>query len=182
MPHSTDTVVPFSQKSAERDPLTGLAAYETFSSRCREAIEYAEAQNRIAAIHLVRIGNVRDVIIESGPHYGEEYLRKLALRLYGMLSADKLLARLRGETFGLLQGGLKGDGPALYITRRVCECLEAPFEVMDQNVEAAVHIGTALYRGADGETYEDVISAAWLALDEARQKPAGSCVVYGEKD
>ncbi len=156
--------------------MTGLPDKDFFFGCCRDAVL---DENSLTAIHLLYIGNLKDVIMEHGLHVGEGVLKNVSNRLYGVLSSNRTFARLEGETFGVLQQDVEHVGHVLYVSRRIFETLKDPVDIMGHQINVEMNIGVAFYPD-HGKTWEDVHHNAALALEKARQEGIEQFVVYEE--
>jgi len=125
------------------------------------------------ALFFLDLDGFKSINDTFGHKAGDALLRKVAERLTGLLSAmdngagTPLLARIGGDEFVAILPGIYGEGSARDVARGMIETLRAPFSLGADHASVGASIGIALYP-ADGETYEDLLVNADLAMYAAK--------------
>jgi GGDEF domain-containing protein len=170
---NTEITAPENDK--ERDNVTGLPTVEVFLKRCDDLVQARgsdSAEPEPFAVHLLQIANIGDIVVEHGLPQAEAYLRGVSTRLYGLLTGDKILARIDGDVLGLLQSNLRHSGDARYLSRRACEVLQEPVVVDKMTIPVELR-STIVKFPEDAMTAKELLDAALIQLDEEQVK--GQC-------
>jgi len=155
---------------AHLDPLTGLANRGVLSRRIMECI----ATDDDAAILLVDLDGFKDINDTLGHSAGDAVLREISRRITDCARPLDTVARLGGDEFAVLlpsspdQRTIAGEADCLLST------LSAPITLDDRTVHVGASIGIALFP-RDGRHAEDLLSAADLALYQAKDEGRNCC-------
>ena len=158
---------------ARHDPLTDLANRVLFREELDLAITALESDNRNFALHLIDLDHFKVVNDTYGHPVGDQLLKDVAQRLQQTVRRNDLIARLGGDEFAILQTGVVRDLQAGYLAERLCKTLNTPFEIDGHSVRIGASIGVAI-APADGNTNQDLLKAADLALYTAKGEGRGT--------
>jgi len=158
------------RSSAGRDPLTGLAARETFLERLGVEMREASSTGRPLAVVIADVDHLRKVVDTHGREAATGVLKKLAGVLRTIVRDEDPVARLEDDDFAVILSGL-GRGSARQIAARLRSNVERTrFTTLwdpDVTFGVTLSLGAASYpTDADNET--DLLSRAHEALNEAR--------------
>ena len=106
-----------------RDPVTGLPDASTFHARVGEEIARARRHGLPVSVVLVDVDHFGALNARYGREAGDATLGEVALMLRLQLRETDIVARLGGDTFGLLLPETAA-GPALRCAQRVTRALE----------------------------------------------------------
>ena len=118
----------------------------------------------------------RNVNESYGPDVGDALLRAVTERLAGQLRGGDVLARIGGDEFAILVGGM--DAPsAMRFAQRLREALQQPFDLDGLGVQVDVRVGIAgraldAPPGTAQAAAHTLVQEAALALDAARHTPS----------
>lgn len=147
---------------AYRDQLLGIPNRLSFLQTIEDHLQKQTPELQIVLIDLDQFSALNDTI---GTENGDTLLKQIATRLQNS-HRDQLVARISGDTFGLL-------GPLNVIScESVMACFEDPFEV-----EGAVHSLSATQGQvvlAGQKAAKEVLAQASTALKRAKQTLRGS--------
>jgi diguanylate cyclase (GGDEF)-like protein/PAS domain S-box-containing protein len=150
---------------AHLDPLTGLPNRGVLSRRIVECVASADQ----AAVLLIDLDGFKDVNDTLGHSAGDAVLKEIGRRILGCSRDIDTVARLGGDEFAILMP----KAPQCGTIGQEADCLLArlaePIEVEGQTVHLSGSIGISLYP-ADGAHAEDLLSAADLALYQAKNE------------
>lgn len=157
----------------ENDASTGLHNRAWLMARLEEAV--ARETGRQGAFNLLRIGMDGYNAFQAlhGHAATEAVLRIQAERVREMLPRGAALARIEGGEMALLHEQNALAESAERLARRVLETLRAPVPVGQAARRLAFSIGLAGYP-QDGETPDELMTAADLALLRARDSRRGA--------
>ncbi len=157
--------------NALHDALTGLPNRALLLERIGSAI----AAGRPVALLYLGIGNFQSISEHYGAACSDQMLQQLSQRLQGSLRPGDSLARLLADEFLLLLEHADSDS-AVAIADRLQQRLAQPLRVVNVEMALDCRIGIAAYP-LDGETAEELVRRAGIAMHDAAQLP-GRLQVY----
>lgn len=154
---------------ARRDPLTGLRNRRGFIELARPMLQKAADGEGPVSLLLIDVDRFKQVNDLFGHEAGDEVLCAIARRIGGWESPLCAVARLGGEEFALLVGGLDGFGLA-----RFAESVRAAIAACDHtdavgDMRVTVSIGTAAVADKQGSSFRDLYRRADEALYKAKR-------------
>ena len=78
------------------------------------------------------------------PHVGDELLKTVAGRLRNCVREVDTVARVGGDEFAIIQVGVERPTDTALLARRICEAIEAPYELNGHAVMVDTSIGIAI--------------------------------------
>ncbi len=163
--------------AGNRDSVTGLPNEAAFIAQSRAILADKGGVGR-AALQVIKVQNLTDIIMADGLRAGEDVLKIVSGRLYGLLQNDKLFGRLGSDCLGLLQKDIAHEGHISYLARRVLESLERPVIARAQPRHIRAHIGIALYP-EHGKSWDELYAHALLAVEKGAQQFDSGYRLYG---
>jgi diguanylate cyclase (GGDEF)-like protein len=165
--------------AALTDALTKMPNRAAMTAMIADALRRRapEAGREFAVLFLNfdRFKRVNDLF---GSTVGDSLLSLLGARLSGVLRAgESTAARVGGDEFVVLLGGLAGSEEALAIAHRVIDVLGRPCLVAGQSLTCSVSAGLLLGGVADGDA-DAVIRDAGIAMVEAKRQGGGRFVAF----
>jgi diguanylate cyclase (GGDEF)-like protein len=161
------------ERSARRDPTTGLANRSAFLSELDDALS-AEGPTS-PAILLLGVEGLRLVNESTGRTAGDELLRAIAERLQRLLRQGDTCAWTDGD-FAVLVEDVTVEPPAA-VAARLVKALRLSFQHSSEHeTTIGVNAGVAIARG--GERAETVLRNAEIALSRAKQIGNGSVELF----
>jgi diguanylate cyclase (GGDEF)-like protein/PAS domain S-box-containing protein len=171
------------QKAAEdalrhqacHDPLTGLPIRPFLLDRLRESLaDLARVPGSLALIYL-DIDRFKVINDSLGHEIGDHVLLTVAARLEGLLRSEDTLARIGGDEFVMLCGGLSGETEAVAMADHCRAVLNEPVAwdrgELVLSVSAGVALATTLSVDRDS-LLRDAEAAMYRAKDEGRSRSA----------
>jgi diguanylate cyclase (GGDEF)-like protein len=162
------------------DALTGLTNRAALESFGREAIASAAGWLGVCALMLIDIDGFRSVNELLGHARADAFLQEVARRLREAAPPGDLVARLGADEFAVMLVGLPDAAAAQAHATGMCARLRAPLDCEAGGPSMSVSIGVSCFPG-DGETFDDLLRTATVALGEAK-KCGGSSVRAYERD
>ena len=150
---------------AHLDPLTGLANRSVLSRRIMECVATADQ----AAILMIDIDGFKDVNDTLGHSAGDAVLREISRRISDCARPVDTVARLGGDEFAIVMPRAPNRGAIGEEADCLLSALAEPIMVDGHALHVSGSIGIALYP-ADGNHAEDLLSAADLALYQAKSE------------
>jgi len=159
------------------DILTDLPNRRYFMERLENAIRQAKSSSENLAILLIDIDRFKNINEAFGQLVGDLALKELSKRISKVLRSRDILARFGNDEFAVLAFDIKSKEDAIHIIRRIRSQLERPFEVEDKEIFITVSIGISLFP-QDGQTSEEILSAANSALQDVKSKGGNGFEFY----
>ena len=162
---------------ALHDGLTGLANRVLFRDRVEHAVERCRRNGGQVAILFVDLDDFKTLNDTHGHARGDEVLTAAATRVSEALRPSDTAARLGGDEFAVLIEDVVDEADALAVAMRLADALRRPLPLGHSTVRVAASIGVAL-GGAGGETTEDLLRNADVAMYAAKQTSRGGAEVF----
>jgi diguanylate cyclase (GGDEF)-like protein len=155
-----------------RDAVTGLANRQTFLTQLARRVVDAGPDEAFAllCIDLDRFTEVNDSL---GHPIGDQVLKVVAGRLRRRLRALDGVARLDGDEFAILLGGLAADDNLQAIAQRLSRAVEQRIIIGSHEIHLGCSIGIARYP-ADATDATALLRRADLALNDAKRSGRGT--------
>lgn len=161
------------QHYASHDDLTGLLNRREFQQRLKALVDTARMHGGQHALIYVDLDQFKVVNDTCGHQAGDELLRRLGVRLQGLIQGQDVIARLGGDEFGVLLHDVPIE-QVMELAESLCDVVSAyRFDWEDRSFEVTASIGV---RAINAETVsaEDVLSAAdaacYVAKDQGRNR------------
>src|SRR5262249_22417447 len=163
---------------AEYDALTGLANRNTLHAQLCARIAQAETQGSEVALLVIGLDRFQLINNSLGHAYGDKVLCAAANRLRGLIENDDLVARLSGDEFAIVIGGLDAAGRAATLPDRAHLAFrEDPLSVGTRQQVVRISVGLAVYPDASA-TAEELLANAHLAMCRAKVARRGMHVRF----
>ncbi len=154
---------------AVHDNLTGLPNRELFMDRMHAAIARARAEGlgrpSVLIIDLDRFKQVNDSI---GLSAGDSILLTIARRVSRQLKPQDSLARLNGDTYGLLLLSEQSADRVAAFADAVRRAVRSPITFGEREVFLTASVGIAIYE-ADNTGAADLVREADMAMNHAKR-------------
>ena len=172
------------KQRALTDPLTGLPNRVLFEDRLAHACKSrdraagrpgadAVAKFAVLFIDLDGFKPVNDVL---GHAAGDQVLQEAALRLRIAGRDNDTVARIGGDEFMLLAGGVAGVADATALADRLVKRLARPFDIDGRRVHVSASIGVVLY--PDHGQREQLVIRADAAMYAAKRAGGNTRAVF----
>ena len=173
---------------AERQPridsLTGVANRAGLIARLEARLEAGEAardwasiEERRLALVFIDLDRFKTINDRLGHAAGDELLRRVALRLRGLVSSQTHVARLAGDEFTLLFEGPGARDAALDTAQAILEMMRRPLELGSDRLYMSASIGLALYP-EDETSVDGLLGAADRAMYQAKARGGAQIVAF----
>ena len=182
------------QQLAFVDTVTELPNRERFRQEAEEAAKSNAANNLVGAVISIDVDKFVSVQETLGQVAGEELLGHVAERLSAAVRASDrivrlqtciarpaLLARTGNSEFAVLVPDANDPTEAGRFAQLVTAGLRQPFELGSHRIMLGASAGIAVFPH-DGETGEEVLRSAELALSHARNGGRGRSVFYSQNE
>lgn len=164
-------------RTANHDPLTGLANRALFQSRLEEALRNAEISVAGVGLLLLDLDDFKDVNDTLGHAVGDLLLRETAHRLSRFVGKGDTVARLGGDEFAIILAEMAGAPDATTRARAIVEALRVPFQHEERALSTAASIGVAAFPEHHRDPIE-LMKDADIALYRAKEQGRSQAVMY----
>lgn len=160
------------------DPLTGLLNRRGFFEHAEEKIANFKAQpNTGFTLVVIDLDGFKRINDAMGLRSGDKILASSAARLQSCLKSSDVVARLGGDTFGVILQATSLEEHVIAIGARIVSTLGAFFEIDNTPLRLGASLGISTYPG-DGNDLPTLMRNAELALDRARAGGGGRYVFF----
>lgn len=167
---------------ATHDALTALPNRSAFTDAIDRAVTTSLAGGRHAAVLLLDIDRFREVNDTLGHGSGDEVLVALADRLRTAFRDGEVVAALGGGEFGLVVGGVDGDGRARELASELRARVAEPVRLGGGlSIEVHGSVGVAL-APEHGDAAAGLVQRADVAMYAAKRAGTGVEVYRAELD
>jgi diguanylate cyclase (GGDEF)-like protein len=124
------------------------------------------------AVLYVDLDEFKSVNDRHGHAAGDAVLSESARRMTDVIRDGDVVARLGGDEFGVLLAELAEEEDAVRVAKRLLNALERSIWLRQQPVHVGASIGIAIFP-RDGQTYEEVMKHADIAMYRAKAEQVG---------
>ncbi|NJD87616.1 MAG: EAL domain-containing protein [Betaproteobacteria bacterium] len=163
--HAESTI----RRLAYYDPLTELPNRRLFMDRFGHAVAAAERAGTSLALLYLDIDRLKNVNDSLGHAVGDALIRAVAARISEAVRREDTVARLEGDEFAILVGGVRDATDTARIVESLALALGRPFVAREHELFVTCSIGVALYP-QDGTDIEQINRCADIALHQAKAR------------
>ena len=165
-------------KEASYDSLTHLPNRRLITDRLKQAIAFADRNNKKMAILFIDLDGFKKVNDVHGHHVGDWLLIEVSTRIQYCLRATDTVGRLGGDEFVVVL--LDIDGNAEDVANKIRTKLKEPF-AMDNGVVLNItsSIGVAIYL-QDAKNQTMLMECADKAMYEAKKRGRNKVVMFDD--
>lgn len=162
------------KQQAHYDALTGLANRNLFTKIAHKQLASARRERSGMAILAIDLDNFKPVNDQLGHGTGDLVLKEVAKRINSNIRSSDMASRQGGDEFFVLMVGADPD-LATEFAKRLITALSQPYPGVPIRISAS--LGIATYPTC-GESMDDLLLHADLALYEAKRKGKSCVVMY----
>lgn len=133
------------QQLATHDQLTGLPLPSLAADRLQVALHAARRAGKKVALLFIDLDDFKRVNDTLGHEAGDHALKEIARRLLKSIRAEDTAARVGGDEFIVVVGGLPDDRVPAQIAERAIRAISAPIDYAGQQTSVGVSIGIGLF-------------------------------------
>ncbi|MEQ1557051.1 MAG: diguanylate cyclase, partial [Gallionella sp.] len=153
---------------AGHDVLTGLPNRALLADRFERALLHARRQQTWLAVCLLDLDEFKPVNDTHGHEVGDQLLVQAAQRLLAVIRADDTVARMGGDEFVLLLGGLHSQEETRLSLQRILAAMCAPYVIAEHCIEVSASVGVVFYPDDDADP-DTLLRHADQAMYQAKQ-------------
>ena len=165
------------EQLARYDSLTGLANRANMQEKLEKTLKAFQPQNRPCAVVLLDLDRFKQVNDTLGHPAGDALLKQVAQRLKKAVGQRGEAGRLGGDEFQLIIPDCEDRGDLGELAERIISSISQPYSIDGSRCIIGASIGVAI-SPFDGETTEDIIRNADLALYAAKAGGRGRFCFY----
>jgi diguanylate cyclase (GGDEF)-like protein len=165
------------QRQAQYDALTRLPNRLLFADRLHQALATAARRREMLAVCMMDLDGFKPINDRFGHKAGDRLLQEIGYRLESALRADDTAARIGGDEFALLLGGLHGPAEVEQVLNRVLQDIARPVNIEGHAVHVSASIGVSLFPG-DINDPDQLLRHADQAMYKAKEAGKGCYHVF----
>lgn len=154
------------QQLATHDQLTGLPLPSLAADRLQMALHAARRSGKKVALLFIDLDGFKKVNDTLGHEAGDHVLKEVAQRLLKAIRAEDTAARVGGDEFIAILGGLPDHRVAARVAERTISAISTPIDYADQQALVGASIGIGLFpdHADDAKSLRRVADAAMYAM------------------
>jgi diguanylate cyclase len=161
------------------DTLTGLPNrnffYEWLESQIIKVYQHS------LAVIFLNLDNFKRINDSVGHKFGDNFLKKVAMRIKEIVGKTGTVFRLDGDEFAVVVTKVKKQNEIRELAERLKEMLFEPFIINDMHVYVSASIGVAMYP-EHGQTPETLLKNANIAMYRAKEKGKSHVQFFSAED
>jgi two-component system cell cycle response regulator len=158
---------------SDHDPLTGLLNRRRFSEELERVLRYASRYGRSGALVMLDLDNLKLLNDIHGHSAGDDAVKLVAREILGRVRTTDIVARLGGDEFAIAlheTDEQRALAVAEDIRVHLCDCeIDPPLRIS---------MGIALFEDDQELVADDLLTAADIALYDAKEAGRGQIRVY----
>jgi diguanylate cyclase (GGDEF)-like protein/PAS domain S-box-containing protein len=162
---------------ANYDSLTSLPNRNLLHAEGAKAIERAIESGEPVALMLIDLDGFKDVNDTLGHGVGDAILQEIATRLGSAAPSPATVARIGGDEFAVLMPGLGDPAGISAVAETLLAASARPILIDGHEIRIAGSCGFAI-APRHGETVEELLGSADLALFQAKSEGSGNSFLY----
>ncbi|WP_296509504.1 EAL domain-containing protein [Rhodoferax sp.] len=163
--------------TAFHDTLTGLPNRQLFRNRILTATEASRADGTITAVLFLDLDRFKGINDSLGHSVGDELLILVAKRLRQCVRESDTVARMGGDEFTAVLGGIHSVDNVRLIGEKMLASLANPFHIEGQHLRISTSIGVSLFP-QDADNLEDLLKLADSAMYQAKDSGRNNVQFY----
>jgi diguanylate cyclase (GGDEF)-like protein len=155
------------QALSRTDSLTGLNNRFQFDTVIQEKINHAHHHGTMFAVLFLDLDHFKVVNDNLGHQTGDLLIKSVATRLKSCLRLSDFIARMGGDEFAIILSDISDPGLVIHVGNKIIAELEAPYDLVGQEVVVSSSIGSCIYP-IDGTKAEELMRNADTAMYYAK--------------
>jgi diguanylate cyclase (GGDEF)-like protein len=180
------------RRLAHYDSLTGLSNRRRFTEQLERSTGRAQHLGQKMALLYLDLDQFKRINDTLGHGAGDSLLRHVSEVLFGVLRPSDIIARnvdsesdvevsrLGGDEFAILLSDIPNQAAAGQVAERILTAITAPTTFEEHSIATSASIGIATYPD-DGETAEELIKHADIAMYEAKERGRNNFQFYSAR-
>lgn len=164
---------------ANHDELTGLPNRRQLGEHARRLLSVAMQKRRLAAVLVLDLDGFKEINDLFGHSYGDNLLKRVALRLSGVLRDYDVVARTGGDEFVVLLPEIEQPTTAMVVAEKLIAAASENVENLGRSLRLHASVGVALFP-SDGHDFETLLAAADDAMYAAKAAGKNRYLLAGD--
>jgi diguanylate cyclase (GGDEF)-like protein len=165
---------------AYHDQLTGLPNRTMLRDIGQQTLAHAMRSQQVVALMFLDLDGFKPVNDRLGHAVGDLLLAAVAERMRASIRQSDTIARVGGDEFAVLVGGLDEREAAQALAHKLLAALARPFVLRGETFSISASIGIATFP-ADGANCETLLANADTAMYQAKLAGGNRCCFYEER-
>ena len=155
--------------SAHYDALTNLPNRTLLADRLERAIIRSKRHNQSIAVAFIDLDGFKAVNDSYGHSFGDEFLRKIAIKLQEVLRKSDTLARIGGDEFVAILAEFEDPSESKKTLERMLNAIDTSIDVFGKLIKVSASIGVT-YFPEDNNAPDQLLRHADQAMYVAKQR------------
>ncbi|WP_299474845.1 EAL domain-containing protein [uncultured Roseibium sp.] len=168
------------QYLASHDTLTGLSNRTYLQERLTQILDVAKRNDQTATLYLLDLDDFKLVNDSLGHAAGDVLLQLVAEELKALAGPDDVIARLGGDEFLMCHLEKPGEEEPGWFGRALLDSFSKPRMIEGKQRQIGLSLGYAHFPD-DGETVDELMRHADLALYQAKSDPNNKCIQFRDR-
>jgi diguanylate cyclase (GGDEF)-like protein/PAS domain S-box-containing protein len=164
---------------SSHDALTGLPNRSLLGVRLAQAAATAERSATLVAVMYIDLDRFKNINDSLGHEAGDELIVEISKRLSSAVRDIDTVARHGGDEFVVVLPDLNRGEKAAIVARKLLRAIQAPMDLLGQEVSIAGSIGISLYP-KDGTDAETLLMNADTATYKAKDAGGNTFQFYAQ--
>jgi diguanylate cyclase (GGDEF)-like protein/PAS domain S-box-containing protein len=162
---------------ANMDVLSGLPNRGRVRQLLGEALSTAQSSNVPCAIMFLDLDGFKPVNDTFGHPKGDAVLKSVSQRLVREVGESGHVGRMGGDEFAIVMRDGQSRKKVQHLAERIIAAVAEPYHIEKAEIRIGVSIGCA-FGPIDGQSVDDLIQKADLALYQAKGQGRGTCCYF----
>ena len=161
------------QRMAHYDGLTNLPNRELITSRLTQAMNHTELDSQSIAVLYIDLDGFKAINDQYGRNIGDKLLIAVSHKLKEVLRGGDILARVGGDEFVVVLGGISKTQDYVPILERLLTAASSPFDINNKTLQVSASIGVTIYPQDDvgaGVLIRHADQAMYTAKQEGKNR------------
>lgn len=154
---------------AHHDPLTDLPNRLLFDDRLEQALAKGKRNGQQVALLFLDLDRFKNINDTLGHEFGDQLLKKVAVRLLSCVRETDTVARLGGDEFLVVLEQVEDFQTVATMAQRIRHSLAQDIPVESYQLFVTVSIGISMYP-SDATTSRELLKCADIAMYHAKQE------------
>ncbi len=165
------------QYLAYHDELTGLPNKNLLVDRIDQSIRTSSRESQKMAILFLDLDRFKNINDSLGHNIGDILIQEVSSRLHGILRSVDTVSRNGGDEFVVVLERLKNSNEAVYVAKKIIDCLTDSFDIHSHKIHIGASIGISIYP-TDGAAPLILLRNADTAMYRAKQAGGNQLQFY----
>jgi diguanylate cyclase (GGDEF)-like protein/PAS domain S-box-containing protein len=152
---------------ANHDDLTGLPNRRQLGEHARRVLAVALQKRRLASVLVLDLDGFKEINDLFGHTYGDNLLKRVALRLSSVLRDYDVVARTGGDEFVVLLPEIEQPSTAMVVAEKLIAAASENVESHGRSLRLHASVGVALFP-SDGHDFDTLLASADAAMYAAK--------------